>query len=597
MKKIRLSRAVTRTCSIVGAGLLLGVSGGLFSPAFATVAAPADTTHASAQAVSGTDGLSVDIQPDLQSIGSAQGFTVTVGDTNPTGTSFSEYYVAGLPADWSVLVGGTKVDPQSPQPVIYSISKGDLQSGNVRIVAPSTYEGTLPGVTISRVSSAQNLVTDFDNGTFDYIGTAKPQLSPSQSSYTYHDPTVLGNAPDMGCSTLQYAPCDGSYSIWPTGNMNGPGDSAGNHYNNFWADVRSVDRPMQTPSTEVISKDWDKTGGPVNIQAVNTAQVTDAESAASGKILVVNGATKLPVPNDLIRTTISNLQPNSIYTVTGYIANLSDAKSGTAEVRSSFFASTDDGSDELIGSSQPLPRQDSGYNTGISMWQKTVGYVKTGPNQTSITVGVRNFGAGGFGNDLAIDNLRLSPMSSVSFPLSVAGGSVSWSKVDSAGQTLAGSEWSLAPESGPAIDVVDNGDHDADSVDGKLKVVGLPWGKYTLTETKAPTGYAKSNETKTITIDKDGGLNRSTHYPGMMRTIGGAARGLGVDTGTAERDLGQVAGRGTGADDRPHGPLRPGGGETAPGAHGRHPTVASESCCSAALACGARGDIAGHRGR
>ncbi len=82
-------------------------------------------------------------------------------------------------------------------------------------------------------------------------------------------------------------------------------------------------------------------------------------------------------------------------------------------------------------------------------------------------------------------------------------GTVTWGKSDSAGTRLAGSEWELQgpltgtpPAGGQTIVVVDcvSGScasmNDKDNRPGYFSVTGLAWGNWTLTETRAPAGYA-----------------------------------------------------------------------------------------------------------
>lgn len=49
--------------------------------------------------------------------------------------------------------------------------------------------------------------------------------------------------------------------------------------------------------------------------------------------------------------------------------------------------------------------------------------------------------------------------------------------------------------------MIDNGENDKDPAKGKLKLSGVAWGTYTLKETKAPAGYVKSKESKTVEVD------------------------------------------------------------------------------------------------
>lgn len=80
-------------------------------------------------------------------------------------------------------------------------------------------------------------------------------------------------------------------------------------------------------------------------------------------------------------------------------------------------------------------------------------------------------------------------------------GAVTWSKTDATtGDALTGSEWTLTPKDGTPFQVVDNGAKDEDPTDGAMKVSGLTWGDYTLTETKAPQGHIKTDEEKPVTI-------------------------------------------------------------------------------------------------
>ncbi|MCD7101594.1 MSCRAMM family protein [Pseudoclavibacter sp. 13-3] len=83
-------------------------------------------------------------------------------------------------------------------------------------------------------------------------------------------------------------------------------------------------------------------------------------------------------------------------------------------------------------------------------------------------------------------------------------GSLTWQKTDATtGDALAGSEWSLVGPDGKATTVVDNGAGDEDPEIGALKVSGLAWGEYTLTESKAPQGYQLDATAHPVTIDAE----------------------------------------------------------------------------------------------
>jgi fimbrial isopeptide formation D2 family protein len=340
-------------------------------------------------------------------------FTLNVSDKNPGGVVFDSYVLSGLPTGWVVKEDGVTLTPFSPDPVIYSLSPSVATSGKVTIEPPASFAGALPGVTLGRVAGGANLITDFNNGTFDYIGEAKPKLSSANTPYGYHDPTVTytGNPPG-GCRTQQYGPCDGDYTIWPTANINGPST----HWNNFWADLRSIDNPLTTPSTSTICNMWKGTNP--NGTGHTQTQLTSAQSAASGKIAIFNGSLTMPVPHNLLSTTVTNLSPNRAYLMSVYVANLSDDPRTVAPVRASVYAEQAEGGvGVLIGSSQPLPKQADCLNY-LTKWQKFYGVVSTG-DSNSLRIGLRNFAEGGIGNDLAIDNLFLHELIVSSFDLQV----------------------------------------------------------------------------------------------------------------------------------------------------------------------------------
>ncbi|WP_257478977.1 SpaA isopeptide-forming pilin-related protein [Acidipropionibacterium jensenii] len=90
-------------------------------------------------------------------------------------------------------------------------------------------------------------------------------------------------------------------------------------------------------------------------------------------------------------------------------------------------------------------------------------------------------------------------------------GSVTWTKKDSSGSLLNGSEWTLTPPGAPAVTITDcttstcpTGDlKDQDPAPGKFKLSNLSWGSYTLTEAKAPMGYVLDTTSHTFTVGPD----------------------------------------------------------------------------------------------
>lgn len=79
-------------------------------------------------------------------------------------------------------------------------------------------------------------------------------------------------------------------------------------------------------------------------------------------------------------------------------------------------------------------------------------------------------------------------------------GAVRWTKVDASANLLAGSEWSLTGPGDGTRTIVDNGEEDTDSDAGAFRIADLAWGDYTLTETKAPEGFALDPTPRTFSV-------------------------------------------------------------------------------------------------
>lgn len=100
-----------------------------------------------------------------------------------------------------------------------------------------------------------------------------------------------------------------------------------------------------------------------------------------------------------------------------------------------------------------------------------------------------------------LTGLKPADSASCSFTNKPLSGALTWQKVDEAGADLSGSQWNLTGPSGfnggepLAIDDCDTEtaeqcqDADRDPQAGKFRITDLPWGNYTLEETKAPAGY------------------------------------------------------------------------------------------------------------
>lgn len=143
-------------------------------------------------------------------------------------------------------------------------------------------------------------------------------------------------------------------------------------------------------------------------------------------------------------------------------------------------------------------------------------------------------------------------------------GAVVWRKTDVTGNRLGGSEWTLTgPDSfahefklpsGKALEIDDCDSDNCDGVDrdvksGEFRISGLPFGKYSLTEVKAPAGYYRlSNpiefeitaKTPSLTFDLGGLVNHPMVGPTLPLT-GGIGRDAFSIAGMTVTALGGLA--------------------------------------------------------
>jgi hypothetical protein len=84
-------------------------------------------------------------------------------------------------------------------------------------------------------------------------------------------------------------------------------------------------------------------------------------------------------------------------------------------------------------------------------------------------------------------------------------GSIAWEKYDDDDALLGGATFSVDPDPSDGVGtmtVVDNGANDADPAAGKFKVINVPTGSYTITETAAPAGYTADQRSCTIVVSQ-----------------------------------------------------------------------------------------------
>lgn len=123
-------------------------------------------------------------------------------------------------------------------------------------------------------------------------------------------------------------------------------------------------------------------------------------------------------------------------------------------------------------------------------------------------------------------------------------GTITWNKVDSADPTilLAGSKWNVTAIDGEVTEVSDceaaescaqaSGLTDIDATAGKFKLDQLPWGTYSIEESKAPLGFEISPAIQHVTVGPDTQLDldlgdiENTKRDGLVIPLTG---GLGQD--------------------------------------------------------------------
>lgn len=389
-------------------GILSGVLIGAFVVLGSPALAPAASASASASmgqesrragSYPGADGITVNLTADplaRRNKAADPGFTVTVADTNPSAVSFDFYYLSGVPAGWKVQVAGADKAADFTGlagTATYKLAKADATGGAVSLLPPIGFTGA-PQLQVGRSQKgAANLVTDFDNGTFDFIGQGTPRLPAAASSYTYLDPT-LPTPPDGG----MVAPGNAQYAIWPTARiMAEPAPGKSESHNITWADLRSVTTPL-TGHTDLCGS-W-------------TKSVPEADSAPAGKLMVVNGSDTAPPPDSFLTTTIA-VQPDTVYDFSAYVANVQYVNQDVG-VRIAFWAIAD-GVETQLGSASDSPQQATCDNPA---WGQRNAVFYSGTS-TSLTLQVRNNISGFNGNDLGLDQIELKPLATAKFPATV----------------------------------------------------------------------------------------------------------------------------------------------------------------------------------
>jgi len=315
--------------------------------------------------VSGTNGLSYTISPStilMRTVATSPGFTMNITDTNPTS---ADYQLSGLPIGTTLVVGTTTI-----------VSNGTDLDGNatftitatqalqpIKVLPPINYSGSLSHITLSRLAPGSNIMTDFDNGTFDYIGTASPQLpTAAHTGYTYALNTQLGSL-DPG----------GGYTI---------GMTCAIHNSNSWRDVRSHTNPL---STSLVPFLYPTSITPANNSATNQAN--------SGKFLMFNATHNVPAPYNFVSFDM-DVTPYTSYEVSAFVTNLItkaySSGSGVVPASAALVVTLQDGTEIIIGDSGNLRANFADNDPAVmSDWTQFAKTINVG-NNTKITLSFRD---------------------------------------------------------------------------------------------------------------------------------------------------------------------------------------------------------------
>jgi LPXTG-motif cell wall-anchored protein len=328
---------------------------------------------------------------------------------------------------------------------------------------------------------------------------------------------IFTNTPKPGNATWQKqdsstkAPLDGSE--WTlTGGPN-------------WATVPAntvVSDCTSSPCAAGLYKDQDSAAGKFQLNGLPIGSYTLVEKTAptgyelntlpynftvtaNGTVTVTGSPflnTKLPVATVTISKTVQDVNGQNGKPATGWSMNTILAAGNPAGV-----AITPAGAQTTAGSTGVTPPWTVTYPSASSQASATVSetqqtgyqFVSGSCMVTPTTGSVRTVNLTGATENL-ISGINPGENVACSFVNKQKPGSVSWSKSDTGGDLLDGSEWTLTPTdpAGAAISVTDNTGQsgysglDTNTDAGKFTVGALKWGKYELQETKAPAGYVLS---------------------------------------------------------------------------------------------------------
>lgn len=184
------------------------------------------------------------------------------------------------------------------------------------------------------------------------------------------------------------APGDGYYSIANNTSTDGTTDNTGPY------------KPT-TNNHRVFGGFWDIIGDHTGAANPVAGNAPVAPGTNGGYMLVVNAA--FPT-GEAFRQTISNVCPNTNYEFSAWVRNICSV----CGIDSNSVATYTPG---VLPNLSFAVNDVDYYTSGVipydKTWQKRGFMYKTGPNETSFTISIKNNAAGGGGNDWVLDDIKL----------------------------------------------------------------------------------------------------------------------------------------------------------------------------------------------
>ena len=285
-------------------------------------------------------------------------------------------------------------------------------------IVPGTYKPKFYGGTLLMVAYQLEVTANFGdtlyltgNYYFDTSGTlrsyhfAYPGIKViknsglcenfSSASFTADSSFGSGNVQDRvtpaivpGYNKVTFSanqPQDGNYSI----------------ANNTSPTQKTVNTGPPTGNPDRVFGVWDIIGDHTGSTDPNTGNQPTAQNATGGYMLVVNAAFST---GEAFRQTISGLCPNTNYEFSAWVRNIC----GYCGINANSVSTNQPGVlPNLTFAVNDIDYYTSGDIPWDGNWKKRGFMYKTGPDETSFTISIRNNAAGGGGNDWVLDDIKL----------------------------------------------------------------------------------------------------------------------------------------------------------------------------------------------